>query len=739
MPEPTSHGAMPSFSRDEIVALLSRYRRMIVAFSLCGAIGAAAIYLMAPRAYQSEARLMVRYVTESSLLPGENSGDRVISPNLRGQSIINSEAEIFSSRGIAEQVAKAVGPATITGAGRDNSRLRRWGLRLPDLFAASDGDGATDPGLAALMILENLSIEVPNRSNVIKLYYSAPTPILAQDVLDRLIAAYLQKHYEVHRGGDAYEFLSQQTDQLKSRLHETENELRRQRQEAGVISTDETKKSLTVGIEDLRRQLRDCELVLAEAKAGFVTSKADPARDREDTTTPRPERTGGTQAELEALCSSLLGLRDRERQLLATYTPDSAPVKNVRQQITELEQRLEQDYPGTTLIDMPGSTQDNRVSVVQRQTAKVAGTEAKADALRQQLQELQEQARRVDNLEAEIRQLERKKELEENNYLYFSRSLEKARIDDALSLSKVSNISIVQEPTLPVLPSSSHTLHKMLLVLILGVGAGLGLAFVSEYAVDHSLRDPATVREILQKPVLAAIPFAPPRRAWLFRRKRGRARLLPVVAEGEAQHVRQTAWDVQYEHDAYFEDVRDRLLGAINRTPGKPYLIGVTSGSPRGGTACVAAGLALFLSRNGDGRVLLIDADLDPAGAQGLSESHPAQGVIRPLTGKGKTANQSDLFLLVVPDARGELPQKGGAQVLSEFIDESRGTNYDFIIYRVPVVREMSPSLRTAGHMDGIIVVADVERERAEGLRQTQQLLRDAEATVLGAVLTRQC
>jgi len=706
-----------------------------MAFALCGAVGAVLVYLTAKRTFQSEARLMVRYVTESSLLTGEGTGDRVISPNLRGQSIINSEAEIFSSLGIAETVAKAVGPRTITDSGRDSMRLNRWGLRLPKGLFSKDGDAPADAGFAAMLIQDSLTIEVPNRSNVIKLYYAAPTPTLAQDVLSRLIDAYLQKHYEVHRGGDAYEFLAQQTDQLKARLHETENELRRRRQEAGVISTEESKSALSLAIEDLRKQLRDSELALAEAKAGHLPSDTIPKREEE--TAEQPKRSTGSQAELEALCANLVSLRERERQLLATYTRDSTPVRNVRQQITELEQRIARDYPGAMLIDMPGATQDSRVSVVQQQTARRAALEAKTAALSKQLQETIEEAKRVDDLETEIRQLERKKELEENNYLYFSRSLEKARIDDALSLSKVSNISIVQKATLPVLPLGAHTLHKMLLVMILAVGAGVGLAFVSELMADQAMRDPATTREILNRPVLTVVPFVPRRVAGLFPRKRGKARLLPALAKEEAPSVQKTLWEVHYEHSAYFEDVRNSLVDASSRVKGQTYLVGVASGSTRTATTSVAAELALFLARNGKSRVLLIDAEFDEAGIRGLSESRPAHARVEPLARGSETAEQSNLFLLVIPPVKADMSQTSTAQALSDLIDESRGTSYDFIVYHVPALREMSPSLRFAGRMDSVIVVVDADRERSDELRRTRQRLKESDATVLGSVLIR--
>ena len=73
----------------------------------------------------------------------------------------------------------------------------------------------------------------------------------------------------------------------------------------------------------------------------------------------------------------------------------------------------------------------------------------------------------------QMEQLERTKEIEENNYKYFQTSLEKARVDEALDPSKMPNISIVQSPSTAIEPS--RELKKVVLGLA-GGGVALGLA-----------------------------------------------------------------------------------------------------------------------------------------------------------------------------------------------------------------------------------------------------------------------
>ena len=75
--------------------------------------------------------------------------------------------------------------------------------------------------------------------------------------------------------------------------------------------------------------------------------------------------------------------------------------------------------------------------------------EAKTETLRNRVQELHGQMKQLAELAPNIGELERKKELEENNYKYFANTLEKARVDEALDPSKIPNISAVQRPSPP--------------------------------------------------------------------------------------------------------------------------------------------------------------------------------------------------------------------------------------------------------------------------------------------------
>ena len=110
--------------------------------------------------------------------------------------------------------------------------------------------------------------------------------------------------------------------------------------------------------------------------------------------------------------------------------------------------------------------------------------------------------------------------IQEANYHKYSDNLEQARIDQALQMEKISNISIVQPATYLMKPVGPRKMLNLALGLFLGVFGGIGLAFFAQY-VDHSFKTPEDVEERLELPTLVAIPRVRANRVSLKTKKKG--------------------------------------------------------------------------------------------------------------------------------------------------------------------------------------------------------------------------
>jgi len=218
MSDPQTAAASPILTLGDIYYVLFRHKWKIVICSLIGLSGAAALYKLQPPPYQSEAKLFIRYVMENrATAPGNDS--RVTSTDPRGDTILNSELEIITSVDLAGEVVDRIGADKI---GAPGNRDR-----------------------AAAIVAGGLIAEVPTKSSIIHLVYKHSNPLIVQSVLAEIINCYEVKHKGIHRAlGITGDFLTHETDQLRSSLAETEESLRKARAKIGVSSIEDAKKRL---------------------------------------------------------------------------------------------------------------------------------------------------------------------------------------------------------------------------------------------------------------------------------------------------------------------------------------------------------------------------------------------------------------------------------------------------------------------------------------------------------------
>ena len=63
--------------------------------------------------------------------------------------------------------------------------------------------------------------------------------------MQELLSRYFVKHLEVHRSAGAFDFVTQQTDQVRARLNQTEDALKSLREKTGIASLKEGSAALT--------------------------------------------------------------------------------------------------------------------------------------------------------------------------------------------------------------------------------------------------------------------------------------------------------------------------------------------------------------------------------------------------------------------------------------------------------------------------------------------------------------
>src|SRR6266567_972341 len=345
-----------------ILFALFKRKWTILICAAVGIIAAAVAYFFYPPVYESDAKLLVRYVLERSAVDPIEGAKPSGTSSSDVDKVIGAEIAILTSWDLAVQVAQAIGPKRL----------------LP-----RSGEAATETA-AAGVVSSGLSAVATKGSNIIFVSYKNGDPQITPLVLQELLSRYFIKHLEVHRSAGAFDFVTQQTDQVRARLNQTEDALKSLRDKTGIVSLKDGSEAITTEAAKTQEQLNDAETELAEQKA---------------------------------LVNQTAGSKSKKGWKTKSSSSEKSP---------------------------------------ESEKAQVAGTQAKVEALKSRLRDIQQRRKQLSELTPQMEELDRKRDLDETNYKYFAATLEKARIDEALDPSKMPNISAVQRPSPPMLETKTR-------------------------------------------------------------------------------------------------------------------------------------------------------------------------------------------------------------------------------------------------------------------------------------------
>src|ERR1700752_385343 len=184
---------------NDVLFMLFRHKWKILLCTAAGIVAAATVYLVLPPLYESDAKLFVRYVVDKSAVDGLESQVKVPG-SLQTDTLLNSEAEILTSSDLALEVAEAVGVERLMGG----------------------SEGKATKADAARSIVQGLRANALSGTNIISVSYKNDDPKLPMPVLQELVKRYFDKHLEIHRSIGAFDFVTQETAQLRTELSRTE-------------------------------------------------------------------------------------------------------------------------------------------------------------------------------------------------------------------------------------------------------------------------------------------------------------------------------------------------------------------------------------------------------------------------------------------------------------------------------------------------------------------------------------
>ncbi|MFM5922648.1 MAG: GumC family protein [Novosphingobium sp.] len=569
--------------------------------------------------------------------------------------------------------------------------------------------GTPGPGTSATALREmtigllrgNMAVNLPRNSRIATVSFESANPALSAQVANAFAEEFIQASLQQRYDSSAYarDFVSNQLQDAKAKLEESERSLNNYARQAGLIRTRDAGAApdaksgdtgsgsslTTASLLQLNAAASQAHAtrIAAESRLRALDSRSLLA-DREALANPAVQQLFTQRAEVEAK------LQDE----LTRHLDGHPNVQQLRAQLKTIDAQL-----NLAAQNVRGSAQAEYQAAVTTERQLQAQVNALKTAT------LAEQDRSVQyNLLA--------READTNRALYDGLLQRYKELNASAGIS-TSNIAIIDRAEAPTGPSSPNMMKNLAYALL----AGLAMAGVTTFLrsqFDDTVRVPEDVEHKLELPLLGVIPRA---------RESGPDEELAdpksPVSEG-------------------YNSLRGALLYSTSH--GLPKSLLVTSSQPSEGKTTTSFAIAQGFARMGR-TVLLVDVDLRRPSLhrrlglnndKGMSTLLTHQDSIDHVVQPTETKTLSVITSGPIPPSPTELI---ASTRMEELIDELTG-RFDVVIFDSPPILGLADAPLMSALVDGVVFIIESERARRGSLKASLRRLRTMRPMLLGAVLT---
>jgi polysaccharide biosynthesis transport protein len=676
----------PSFYR-----ILRRHRTAALAgFVVCLVLGIAAS-LLQTRIFRSEALVEVQHTNSqfmktSDYAPTSAEGGTA-------DAFLSTQVRLLKSTGLAL--------AVVEDTNLDKSQIYFMKSRGSALFdrMLKKAEAPKQPSVeeTARLLLSRLTVSQVGDSNLISIKVDAPDSQLAAELANAVVAEFIkyQQKQAVNTSLQTSSLLTDQLEDFRTRLQDSERRLQDYAKTAGLLFTDER----TMATDE---QLRLIQADLVRAQS----DRADKEAELELLKSAPPESLPKVldDAPLRDIAGRLTDLRRQLAELSTTLTPKSYKVQTVEAEIAALEgelrkqrdnvlHRIRNEYQASVEREhLLGASYERQVKVVTNDSGKA------------------------------VRYNVLKQEVEANRSLY-SAMLQKVKEASVLSGFQSSPIRLADSARPAVLPYQPNMVKNAGFGSLAGLLCAMLVVLVRE-RMDSTVRRRGQTPELLQVPELGVIPSAPG--------VAGRTlRALGSPGHSTAANILVDAFNCT-------------AISIDGRRDTKVILF--TSTQPREGKSTIVANLARALARTGRNGVV-VDGDLRRSTLHKIFSAESGPGLVEILRGQAplsgtlsvlKADSNSGMIGSVDLIPAGDVQEQDWSLLRSVRMGELMADlrkRYDFVLIDSPPMLHMADARILARHTDGVVLVCRAGQSRSEHVVEAAQILEQDGSALLGTVL----
>jgi len=691
-----------------LFALLARERRKVARIVAATLALALAYSLFAPRAYLSEAEILVATRPKDILAAAPDAGlAGLVDPGL-----IESQVEILKSSSVLLAVVRKLDLLD------DDVFLDRNGWNplaaLRDALASlfrDDAGGDTRTlaeQWAVRTIADRLKVKRVGMTYVVDVQYTGLSPDLAYRIVNTLAQEYIEGEVRVR-----YDNSRRATDWFRARLLDIEkdvadadHEVQRYRAENNIVDTSRGRLD-EQQLTDMSAQLAAAQAATADAKARYERAASVLGADLGDAALSEALKSDA----ISKLHEQYVRLSARRRELSLRFGADHRLVQDVTRERDETARAAREEM--------------RRLVEADKSDLEIAMSHE--SQLRANIQNLVARFAELNDSQVALRKLESSVKVYRNVY---DASLEKFQLNAQEQAAPMEVARVIAPANYPDRASWPRTSWVMVAGLALG-GLAAATTVIAQEALCDRFRWPADVRDHAGLPCLGVLP-------------RLSVADLPRVAgpQGLGAQTPLVRIAVSDPFSPYAKAVRDVKLSIdLSRTPGEGVTIGILSTRQGEGKTTLAANLALLTARMGR-RTLLIDGDLHSFRLTTTLAPAAQSGLLQALASPGASASFCALdpatglrFLPAVADGR----IYNAAEILRSRSMErtlaAARAEFDYVFVDLPALQSDIDARAAASLFDGFVYVIESDVTSRRAVREALAELAPARGRIVGAVL----
>lgn len=588
----------------------------------------------------------------------------------------------------------------------------------------ADAEPLEDPRYrgAVSAFLGRLVIEPVRNTRLVEVSWSASDPILAATVTNGVADAYVEMNLEAkyETTENASEFLATQIDRLGAEIAKAETDLQAFGGETGILSLDERQDTVTQALADLSAEFTRAQTDRVQKEAYYEQLRnSDPASVPEVFTNNL----------VEGLKADYAAMQRQRAEMSRQFTDDWPDMQRLRAQMEDQEARIASEEQ--RIFDSLVSSANNQYQTALERERQIQGL---FEQQRQEAMRLNSNLATYRNLQVEI---DSNKNLLESLLERQSETGVSARLQGA----QTSSIRVVDEALVPGGPSKPALRRDLILSALLGLMAGIGLAFFQEY-LDNTLKNADDVERRIGLPSLGVIPSL---EAISANGNQAYALGYGYLDDGANEKITtSTAPElISVEHprssiaDAY-RSLRTSVL--LSNADAAPKVLIVSSSVPGEGKTTSAVNLAISLAQAGK-KVLLMDADMRRPRVHRVLKLSASSGLTHFLTGNCSSLKDviqstrvKDLWAMPCgprPPNPAELLSSERLPAMFSRIREA----FDVLVVDSPPVLAVVDPLLLVPFSDGMILVARANETPYQLVERAKKRVTEVGGDIIGVVL----